>query len=263
MQTFRKLETSPLVSVLMEVRFSTVLSLANYIASIQDKVRADYPIFKKEAEQLVEIDNNGLKVEKTDKYIFSSKDKASAFHITPNRLIFITKKYGEFDSFKDRCIRLLEDVAGVMKIGLYERLGLRYSNCIRVSGDNENELKKLFSSDDVFFNPALDDLGLKAHRKSDSLIKTGEGFLVIRTHLSMTNATVFDDLSSQNHIELKRDESASLRMLLDLDHFWEDNEEQQDFDVDEIISRLGRLHDSSRSAFWKLTSEYARDNVWR
>ena len=68
MQTFRKLETSPLVSVLMEVRFSTVLSLANYIASIQDKVRADYPIFKKEAEQLVEIDNNGLKVEKTDKY---------------------------------------------------------------------------------------------------------------------------------------------------------------------------------------------------
>ena len=92
MQNFRKLEASPLVSVLMEVRFSTVLSLANYIPEIQDKVRADYPLFKKEVEQLIELDSNGLKIEKVDKFVFSSKDKASSFQLTPNRLIFITKK---------------------------------------------------------------------------------------------------------------------------------------------------------------------------
>ena len=263
MQNFRKLEASPLVSVLMEVRFSTVLSLANYIPEIQDKVRADYPLFKKEVEQLIELDSNGLKIEKVDKFVFSSKDKASSFQLTPNRLIFITKKYGEFGSFRERCERLLNDVAGVMKLGLYERLGLRYSNCIKVEGDDDAGLKKLFSNHDSFFNPTLDDVGLKVNGKSDSLLKTGEGFLVIRSHLSMSNNIVFDDLGSQSYIEIKNDREASLRMLLDLDHFWENKEEQVDFNVDEIIARLKRLHDSSRTAFWKVTSEYARSEVWR
>ncbi|MDN4502932.1 TIGR04255 family protein [Alteromonadaceae bacterium BrNp21-10] len=259
---FRKLVRQPLVSVLMEVRFSTVLSLEKYIPDIQDAVRKEYPFFGKEKEHGVAIEKNGLRVNQTDKFVFWSKEKNSAFHITPERLVFITTSYDRFEGFSKRCSFLISVLADIVSPALYSRLGLRYSDCIVTQNNDESELFELCQSKDMFFPEPLNELGKKVVRKTESALETEIGLLVLRTQLGVMTQKVLDDLLPQNYVEIKDDELPSLRLLLDFDHFWEKPENQKDFNVNAVLEQLEKLHQSSRSAFWDITSTYAKENVW-
>lgn len=263
MSEFKKLENQPLVCALMEVRFSSVLNLEHYIAQIQDKVRQEYPHFKTDAEQALNVTPTGISVENNKMYVFTTKDKGSYFLLSTNRLVFVTKNYDRFDGFSNRCHELLSVISETINPSLFSRIGVRFADCIKTQAPgSDEELRELFNTDSVFFTPELSKLGLKASHRTDTNLQVNDGLLSVRTITGMTNTVVFDDLMQQKHIEIKADEEPSVRVLLDFDHYWQDDDNPKDFVVDEMISSLKTLHEVSRQAFWNITSEYARENVW-
>jgi len=263
MSDFKKLPNHPLVCVLLEVRFSSILNLEKYIPEVQDQVRKKYPLFKKEAEQILNVTASGVDVNMIDKYIFTGKDKTSSFQLSPDRIIFLTTEYNRFDDFSENCKELLNIISDVISPTLYSRLGLRYSDCVKtINENNEKDLVSLFDTKEVFFNEKLATLGAKSAHRTETSLQTQYGTLVFRSLLGFTNMTAFDDLMRQNSVVINPDENPSLRTLLDFDHFWEDNEKQKDFVVEEIIASLSNLHEISRQAFWNVTSKHARGNVW-
>ncbi|MEZ9008671.1 TIGR04255 family protein [Vibrio sp. 10N.247.311.59] len=263
MKEFKKLENHPLVCALIEVRFSSVLNLEQYIPQIQDKVRSDYPRFERDSEQAINVAQSGISVETTHKYVFSTKDKMSHFQLTPDRLVFMTKDYDRFEGFAERCQMLLSVITETINPALYSRLGLRFSDCIKSSTpDNDASLMELFNTNSVFFAPELSNLGLKASHRTETALQVNDSMLVIRSVTGMTSMIAFEELMQQKYAELKPDNEKSVRVLLDFDHFWQDDENQKDFNVDAIVSSLHMLHETSRQAFWNITSDYARENVW-
>jgi uncharacterized protein (TIGR04255 family) len=263
MMEFRKLENQPLVCVLIEVRFSSVLNLEHYIPQVQDKVRQYYPHYNRDSEQAVNVTPAGITVEKTDKYIFTTKDKMSNFQLSPDRLVFITKSYDRFDGFAKQCQKLLSIITDTINPALYSRLGLRFSDCIKTAPPgNDTELLGMFNTESVFFPPELSSLGLKTFHRTETSLKVDNGLLLVRSLIGMTNLVTFEDLMQQKYVEIKSDKEPSVRVILDFDHFWHDEENQKDFDAKEIVSSLHKLHETSRQAFWNITSEYARENVW-
>lgn len=263
MSEFNKLKNCPLVCVLMEVRFSSVLNLDGYLAKIQDKVRHDYPRFEREAEQSINVAPSGITVENTNKYVFTTKDKQSTFQLTPNRLVFVTKNYDRFEGFSAQCENLLSIISETINPTLCSRLGLRFSDCIKSPNANsDKELQQLFNSDSLFFSSELSSLGLKLSNRTETVLKINDSLLAVRSVTGVTNLTAFEDLMQLKQIEVRPDVEPSLRVLLDFDHFWQDEENPKDFNVSEIVSSLNMLHETSRQAFWNITSKYARENIW-
>jgi uncharacterized protein (TIGR04255 family) len=260
---FKKLNNHPLVCVLMEVRFSSVLNLEHYIAQIQDKVRRDYPLFGRDSEQGINLTPSGISVETSHKFIFTAKDKKSHFQLTPDRLVFMTKDYDRFEGFAERCSSILSVISETINPTLYSRLGLRFSDCIKSTRvDGEAELMEMFNTKSVFFSPELSELGMKASHRTESALKLADSTLVFRSATGITNMVAYEDLMQQNQLEIKPDEQSTLRVLMDFDNFWQDDENQRDFDVSEIAASLHKLHEASRLAFWNVTSDYAKENVW-
>jgi len=264
MTTFKKLKNHPLVCVLTEVRFSSVLNLDKYIPEIQDKVRFLYPIYKKDTEQAVNVTHSGIQVENLESHIFQSKDKRSSFIISTDRLLLITSDYNRFDDFSEKFKQILTVVSEVVSPSLYSRIGIRYADCIKLEPNNFNEeqLNKLLDNKEVFFHESLSTLGNKVNHRTDTTLETKYGTLLFRSLNGLTNAVAFEDLTTQPYIQLKNDGEASIRVLLDFDHFWQHNEDPKDFVVENMLSHLEKLHTLSRQAFWNITSEYARGNVW-
>lgn len=264
MSTFRKLAKHPLMCVLVEVRFSTVLNLETYIPKIQDLLRKDYPLFVTDSEQNINVTPSGIDIQNSNKWIFSSKDKTCSLQVTPERLVFLTKKYDRFDDFANRTHRLVAAIEDVVSPSLYSRLGLRYCDCIKTPNDtnSDDDLRRLFNTESYFFPPALTKLGASHSQRTESALKTDHGILVVRSLLNFSNLTVLDELGRQNYVELKTDDKPSVRVILDFDHFWQDEENQKDFNANEIVSQLHNLHETSRQAFWDLTSDYAKETIW-
>lgn len=262
MTDYKRLTHHPLEFVLTEIRFSAVLNLKEYVAKIQDRVRADYPIFKREQEQSVNINPNGINVEQTDKYAFVSKQGDSAFILTTNRVIFMTKSYDRFDDFLARTEKVLRVVNDVLSPAVYHRIGLRFSDCIKSSEQQEESLYALLNGSELLFNPQLATIGGKGVQKNETLVVTEHGHLVVRSVLAVLTAKLFDDLVSQTYVPIKADSEPSLRLLLDFDHFWENHQEPRDFEMSAILACLEGLHEKSREAFWKLTSDKARNETW-
>ncbi len=262
MTDYKKLNHHPLEFVLNEIRFSSVLNLKEYVAKVQDKVRADYPIFKREQEQSVNVSQTGINIEQTDKYAFISKQSDSAFILTPNRVIFMTKAYDRFDDFLARTEKVLQVVKEILNPAVYHRIGLRFSDCIKSKDHQEEYLYSLLSGSELLFNPQLANLGSKALQKNETLVITEHGHLVVKSFLAVATAKLFDDLSQQIYIPIKADVEPSLRLLLDFDHYWENHQEPRDFEMSAILTCLEGLHEKSREAFWRLTSEKARNEIW-
>ena len=87
------------------------------------------------------------------------------------------------------------------------------------------------------------------------------GGLVIRTLYGKHNLTCLPDLQGLP-ISITTDATPSERIILDFDHYWEAKEESVSFETNDVLEKLAALHETSIAAFWKVTTDYARDTKW-
>lgn len=258
MNDYKKLNNQPLKLVLAEFRFSPVMQIAGYIPSLQESLRKLYPILNKQGDQLVHVQPDGISLSQTEHWAFIPANRKSTVDISQERLVYATTEYPRFEGFADSCQHALRILAEIVEPALILRIGLRYCDLILI--DEGETLSQLVDSQ--FAPPSsIDSLGATNQHRTDTIIQTATGSLIMRSLYGRHNLTCTPDLLGLP-IPIKPDSQPSERIILDFDHIWESKEESATFDVDSIIGKLGELHHTSREAFWKLTSDYARNKKW-
>lgn len=258
MDNYKKLENQPLKFVLAEFRFSPVMQIAEYIPKLQEALRKEYPLPEKKGEQVVQVETNGISVSKIDRWAFISANKRSAIDINQQRLIYVTADYDRFGGFASACRVALDTLISIVDPSLILRIGLRYSDLVIVDeGENISQLV-----DSQFSTPnCLGSLGEMKQQRGESILKTHHGLLAIRSLYGHHNHTCLPDVQDLP-ILIDADRSSSERIILDFDHYWESEHNTVNFESEVIIDYLKKLHDVSRKAFWKATTDYARDKKW-
>jgi len=255
---YKKLENQPLMFVLAEFRFSPVMQIAEYIPKIQEAVRKQYPIPAKRSEQSIQVQSGGIAVSTLDRWAFASANKKSAIEIDQERLIYITAEYPRFDAFAQACKHAIETLVNIVEPSLILRIGLRYSDLIRV--DDDETLTDLVN-EHFGFPKCIEALGLAQQQSTDIFINTAMGGLAIRALYGKHNLICLPDVQALP-VSIKRDITPSERIILDFDHYWEAKDDAVGFEVDDVLEKLGTLHETSREAFWKITTDHARNEKW-
>lgn len=258
MGNYKKLNNQPLTFVLAEFRFSPVMQIADYIPRIQEALRKRYPMPGKRSEQTVQVQPGGIAVSNIDGWVFASANRRSAIEINPERLVYITAEYPRFGGFSDSCRLAIETLERIVEPTLILRTGLRYSDRVLVD-DNEKITDLVIEH---FGLPScIDSLGKFSQYSTNTSFQTGMGSLVIRTLYGKHNLPCFPDVQSLP-IQIDMDDTPSERIILDFDHFWEAKDKPVNFETNAVLDILTKLHDTSREAFWKVTTDYAKDEKW-
>lgn len=258
MDEYKKLDNQPLKFVLAEFRFSQVMQIAEYIPKLQEALRKKYPISDKRTEQSIHVQPSGVAVSSIDSWIFLSANKKNAIEINQDRLIYFTSEYPRYDGFAEVCQEALSVLAEIVDPSLILRIGLRYSDLVTVS---ENETISDLVDAHFTFPKCVSELGSSQHQRSETFVSTGLGRLAIRTLYGHNNLSCFPDIQGLP-ISIDVESEASERIILDFDHFWEAGEDATSFEVEDVLNKLQGLHDISREAFWKITTDYARNEKW-
>ncbi len=258
MDKFNKLENQPLKFALAEFRFSPVLQIAEFIPRIHEGIRKQYPIPVKRSEQAVQVQPGGIAVSAVDRWAFISANKKSAIDINQDRLVYVTTEYPRFPEFSEICKQAIETLVSIVEPSLILRIGLRYSDLITVDdGENITELV-----DEHFGLPnCIGPLGKIRQYSTDTFTHTDMGGLVIRTLYGENDLACLPDVKGLP-IPITADATPSERMILDFDHYWEAKDESVSFETSDVLEKLDVLHKTSREAFWKVTTDYARDQKW-
>lgn len=258
MENYKKLKNQPLKFVLAEFRFSSVMQIAEYIPKIQEALRKRYPIPDKRGEQTIQVQPGGIALSTIDRWAFISANKKCAIDINQDRLIYFTAEYPRFAGFSDHCKHALETLVDIVEPSLILRIGLRYSDLVMV--DDGERISDLVT--DHFDVPScIESLGETRQHNTDTFLHTATGGLAIRTLYGMHNLTCLPDIQGLP-ISITTDTIPSERMILDFDHYWEARDETVSFETDIILDKLTALHETSREAFWKVTTDYARNQKW-
>lgn len=257
----RKLSNQPLTLVLAEFRFSDVLRIEGHIPDIQEKIRKQYPVLKKSDHQTVQLADQAIKVHSTSQWLFTSTDQRSTVIIGHDRLVYITSDYDRFPEFCDRCFSTLEVIKEVVDPTLLLRIGLRYND--HIVTDNPDQLAKCVDPQ-LLPNPKFNSLGPAInHHRIDTSVQTSAGSLSIRSLFGKHGLIVMPDLSQALPVELKDPHgSPEASLLLDFDHSWTAKDPGIPFELELAKEHLDSLHLTARQAFWQVTTEYARSNLW-
>ena len=95
-----KLSKCPLVLVLAQVRFSSLMAMEEYIPRIQDRLRqAGYKINASTQIQEVTFTAQGSKATAHPHWEFQNQDRTESVVINPGFLVFQTTKYDVFEQF--------------------------------------------------------------------------------------------------------------------------------------------------------------------
>jgi uncharacterized protein (TIGR04255 family) len=136
-----KWKNAPVVYVIVQVRFSPILSLQTYVSEIQEHFRRNgFPAFSQRFNfQLglsvlppanAEPAASPIPVERTLGYVFSNRDSSQTFVLEQNGLTFHVTDYEDFRWFLDLFLKQLGHINEVVKPDLSERIGLRYFDAV-------------------------------------------------------------------------------------------------------------------------------------
>lgn len=133
------LPNAPLVKVIAQVRFPTIVSIENagFIAKFQESLRHDYPVLTTEKNLIVNLLNIADKREST-MWRFFDKDKKWRVTLAPEFLAIETSEYKSRADFFKRFSSILQNLNAHIKPDGCDRIGVRYIDQIK-----DAEFKKI------------------------------------------------------------------------------------------------------------------------
>lgn len=144
-----KYKNSPLKEVIFQLRFPTILSInAKEPVELQERLRAEYPLYSDNIEQIKERQANGEVTESSaHRYQFISADGQYMVSLSSSFIALSTLCYETWEKFSDRIENVLKSFLEVYQTKIFVRVGLRYKDVITKSrygfaGKKWNELVK-------------------------------------------------------------------------------------------------------------------------
>lgn len=257
----QKLTKSPIKYALAQVRFSNIESIKKYIPEIQDKIRQDFPIFKKITIHALEMrgDNNQPSPSIIHQFHFMDKDQVTGVLLDETSVTIHTSKYNQFDDLATKLENVLTKVNEILSISLFMRLGVRYINVIE---SNLGEYIKMgllgfhlegkhFDNNKYLISTELSQKGekglirIKSTLVGDKEIFAGEPNVLLPLELS----TIANFLSF-THYNQPKDKF----LMIDIDH---STNTKGDFEVETIMKNIKELQDATYHAFCETVTEKA------
>jgi len=254
---FPKLNRQPLSLVLADFRFSPIAKMGNWIPDIQEKLRKDFPSFQEVQGQQIILGSDIPKVLNSSlAWTFTGPGAQKSIRIEQSRLVYVTTSYGRFPGFRGECVKALRLLKNVVDPGLLTRVGLRYNDIIVPQPDEDFE-KYLVPN----LLPLMQENIEIAQHRCETLARTEFGMLAVRTFMSRQGIVIMPDLHDVP-LKLRSDAPKErLSVILDIDHY-RTFEGGVSFTIEEAAETLSSLHRIARSAFWKATTNFARNERW-
>jgi uncharacterized protein (TIGR04255 family) len=236
-----QLSNSPLLLVIAQVRFSSVLQIAKFIPEIQERLRGQgFPKFRPVQQQSFQIGPPGTlsaNESPTLSWEFLDRDDRKSVVLETGSIAFVVTDYSIFESFRDGLEIALSAISEVAKPSLRERIGLRYVNLIIPSQDKQ--ISDYVGAELLGMSPSQ--LSVKPVNYGSVMLSQSEvGTFVFRCTCPTQGPTVPPDVRL---LGLKTDKPLSLESefcVLDFDHFTEGT---KDFEVSAMLADFDKLHD--------------------
>lgn len=262
----KKMSNAPVYFTVTQVRFNPVLSFENYLASIQEKMRAaGYPDFKRQqVPQLVlvpEKTETGERQQPTmvpqTRCIFGDIKGTSGFVVDNNSLAYQTTAYQTFDTFVKAFQTGLAIIHDAMNLAFTERIGLRYLDAVLPSG---GETVDQFLIAEVI-GLSKKNSGISVlHTFSETVIALSTGRLVSRVVLQNGKLGLPPELIQlAPKIDDRFMAADGPHAIIDTDAF---SESREAFDIVKICNRMTDLHNEINKAFETITTPHAR-KTWK
>jgi uncharacterized protein (TIGR04255 family) len=249
----RKLQKSPLIAVLTEVRFAPILTIQDFIPTIQDRLRrSGFPGFNSSTVHQFQIGPNGQpSLQAVSRWVFTSQDNSQILSLTAEGISLQTTAYDDFEAFLLLVKDAVEVVSRVIEPSYADRIGLRYVDAVLNVGES---LSHYFNETVLSFT--AEQLGVISLLFSQHIAaKTEVGHLQIRMNQVENVPLLPPDLITPElaNVAVPRE---GVHAILDIDS---SDEGRSDFAWEAIEERLWTVHSYASSAFWKSITQEARD----
>lgn len=260
---YPKLNNQPLTLVLVDIRTTSVLKLAEYIPDIQEAIRPQLPDFYVQSTPALRVGPHGpSQTGQQDAWVFRNRQYTQALVLHQDGILFFSSVYDRFPGFLETLEKYIRIVETTVSPGQVTRVGLRYNDLI---SPNQGEAL----SDYVMtpFAPApQDDFSfsqqLLRHRAETRFATKRDEYLKIGCLAGYLDSAVMPDLFSPLPVKIQRSvDSKHVSAVLDFDHYWHP-EEGIDFVADDILAQANSLHNDAIAAFFEITTEWARTERW-
>ncbi len=237
-----RLERSPLQFVLVQVRFSPVTLMRDYVPPLQEKLRkSGFPGFSKETMQHVSFGPEP-KAETSKRWCFVSRDKREGVVLAEDFIVYETTRYDIYETFTERFRNVLAELNAVAEIGFASQIGLRYVDVIHsLDGHPPDWFVR-----EQFHGLKADEIGEPLTNQFLSVVRTADGILKLKTLDGHGPGFMPPDLEAARlKFDLELTEQDSFR-ILDFDHIWTG---EIDFVPEDIVARMWALHGSIEKSF--------------
>lgn len=252
---------SPLQLVVAEVRypFSPRLKQPEVCDAIQLALEHVLPVRRNQQLIELEITPEGRKQKTTE--VFRLVDRASfnSALIGPERTVIETTHYNEFAEFLLLITEVLETVTAHRAIPAIERLGLRYIDEVRPSGDINaaSEWGEWIAADLIAPTVVTDDMGAVANFQGLLRYSTGDNMGMIFRYAVADGPGV---IGPDSVLRSRQETEPGPFFLLDIDSYWQASTPDQalDADVKQVGSIYTALHCPTGVRFQSSLTEKAR-----
>lgn len=135
------LKNPPVYFTVVQVRFNTILKLADFLPGIQESFRRDgYPDFTTQKVVSLQVtiqDGQPAPVPvQHERFLFGNAEKTHIFVLDGQMLALQSTNYGQFETFSETFLEGLRTVHEAVQLAYTERVGLRYlDRVIAAEGD--------------------------------------------------------------------------------------------------------------------------------
>jgi uncharacterized protein (TIGR04255 family) len=237
---------APLVRVLAQVRFPGILKIENkdVVASFQEQIRRDYPLFEQQPTQRVEVQvgPGGPTVKQVagTNWRFQDAKRNWRLSLTTDALSFEVESYTSRDDFLTRWTKAIAAVERIFEPGIALRIGMRYID--RVTEKPLGAIDELIHTDILgFARPPLRDH--VHHALSEATLSIDEGEMLLRWGIMPANTTIDPNVLPP---------IPHLSWILDIDV---SSGEQRPFDNHQLAESFRALAERAYSVFRYMTTD--------
>lgn len=246
---------APLVYTVGMIGFAPVPKIAEYAPSIQEALRREFPeILPQFSVNLIQIQLDAAEGEQklsqvgAAHWAMNTAERGWGVVFSQDRLILQTGEYQHFSDFAERFCMVIEILAQKADITHTSNIGIRYV-------DNIQEIDGLAISDQLisgFLSPGLTENFTPELSRVEHIYRSSEGRLFLRCYGLQNHPGIPEDVRMMAD-QLFRGAPPVATVpghfaLLDTDHIYRPNQ-LEEFDIDEVINRLERLHEGASMAF--------------
>lgn len=203
-----KYQRSPLVEVICQLRFPTILSLnTNEPVEFQELIRQEFPLYNCRNEKKSEVlQNQEVRVSSNRVYEFIAASTRTKITITSSFIAFSTLEYDVWEKFREVILSVLTKFECVYRVPFYTRTGLRYKDIITkgVYGLSDKKWSELIKPNVI---------GIAAEIEDDRMM----GFRLDTEYKQTDNTYTHNMFSFVHHNGL-----LELSLLLDCDYYCKD-----------------------------------------